>query len=336
MGQLSMFSEEDRLKKLSNLGDNLEKLNIIDWEKFRPIIKTALKKERKSNAGRPPFDEILMFKIIVLQKLYNLSDDRTEFRINDSLSFSRFLQLTMSDKVPDAKTIWLFKETLSQTDAMEKLFSLFEQQLEKENLVTHKGSIVDATFVDAPRQRNTSEENKTIKNGETPEDWKSKPHKLSQKDTDARWTKKNDETHYGYKDHAKVDADSKLITDYAVTAANVHDSNEFTEFFNEKDKAAYADSAYIGQPLPEHVQNQVIERASRNHPLTEEQKANNRIKTKIRVRVEHVFAFMTNSMNGLTIRSIGLRRASFGIGLGNLVYDLFRYAFLKKSKAHAE
>ena len=175
----------------------------------------------------------MLFKTIVLQRLYNLSDDQTEFQINDRMSFMRFLGLGLDDKVPDAKTIWLFKDTLTKAGIMDQLFSQFNRMLEERGIITHKGTIVDATFVDVPRQRNSREENRKIKNGETPEEWNENPHKKAQKDTDARWTKKGDETHYGYKDHVKVDADSKLILDYEVTPANVHDSNEFEEFFGE-------------------------------------------------------------------------------------------------------
>ena len=142
--------------------------------------------------------------------------------------------------------------------------------LEERGIITHKETIVDATFVDVPRQRNSREENRKIKNGETLEEWNENPHKIAQKGTDARWTKKGDETHYGYKDHVKVDADSKLILDYEVTPANVHDSNEFEEFFGEEDQAAYADSAYVGKELPEHIRNEVCEKGYRNKPLTEE------------------------------------------------------------------
>ena len=111
-----------------------------------------------------------------------------------------------------------------QLGIIDVLFAEFNRMLEERGIITHKGTIVDATFVDAPRQRNSRDENKKIKNGEIPEEWENEPHKLSQKDTDARWTKKGDEKHYGYKDHVKVDADSKLILDYAVTPANVHDA----------------------------------------------------------------------------------------------------------------
>lgn len=333
MKQISLFAEENRLEKLSELGDCLERLKIIDWESFRPTIALALIRERKSNAGRPPYDCILLFKAIILQRLYNLSDDQTEYQINDRMSFMRFLGLGLDDRVPDAKTIWLFKNTLTKAGIIDQLFSQFHRMLEEKGIITHKGTIVDATFVDAPRQRNSRDENKKIKDGEVPEEWKKNPHKMAQKDIDARWTKKRDETHYGYKDHVKVDSDSKLIVDYAVTPANVHDSKEFEDFFNEQDEVAYADSAYVGKKLPKHVRNEVCEKGYRNKPLTDEQKENNRRKSKIRCRIEHVFGFMTVSMRGLTVRSIGIERAAFNIGLTNLVYNLCRYSFLSRKEA---
>ncbi len=327
--QISLFAEETQLERLSKLGDSLERLKIIDFEQFRQTLIEGLKKERKSNAGRPSYDSVMMFKVLILQRLFNLSDDQTEYQITDRMSFQRFLGLSLGEKVPDAKTIWLFKETLTNAGVIESLFSQFNEMLLNRGIITHKGTIVDATFVDAPRQRNSRDENKLIKNGEIPEEWNKNPHKMAQKDTDARWTKKNDETHYGYKDHTKVDSDSKLITDYSVTPANVHDSNEFEEFFDETDEVAYADSAYAGKNLPEYIKNEVCEKGYRNRPLTEEQKANNRRKSKIRCRIEHVFGFITVSMHGLTVRSIGIHRAKFNIGLTNLVYNMCRYAILR-------
>lgn len=337
--QRSFFDEENRMEKISKIGDPLEILNkIIKWEMFRSILKKAVvRKETTEKGGRPPYDVVMMFKILVLQRLYNLSDNQTEYQINDRMSFMRFLGLSLCDNVPDAKTIWKFKNDLSQTNAMEKLFCLFDEMLEKEGMITHKGTIVDATFVDAPRQRNSRDENKKIKNGEIPEEWQ-KPenaHKFAQKDTDARWTKKGNEVHFGYKDHVKCDAESKLITDYGVTDASVHDSQRCIDFIDEKDEALYADSAYSGAAiadnLPEKCKNEICEKSQRNHPLTKEQKENNRRKSKTRCRIEHIFGFMTNSMNQITIRSIGIDRAWFQIGLTNLVYNFCRYEFLKRT-----
>ena len=332
MMQLGFFTEETRLEKLSKLGDSLEKLNIIDWEIFRPTLNVVFKKERKGSCGRPPYDYLLLFKVLILQRLFNLSDDQTEYQINDRMSFMRFLGLSLGDKVPDAKTIWLFRDTLTQAKTIEELFRLFNLQLESQGIITHTGTIVDATFVDAPRQRNNRNENEQIKNGETPEEWENNPHKLAQKDIDARWTKKNDETHYGYKDHVKVDVDSKIIADYATTSANVHDSNEFSDFLGEEDQIIYADSAYVGKEIPKHVENRVCEKGYRGKPLTDEQKASNRQKSKTRCRIEHVFGFMTGSMHGLTVRSIGIIRAEFNIGLTNLVYNICRYSILKRKE----
>lgn len=342
--QFGFFAEETRLEKLTRLGDSLEKLNIIDWEIFRPTLNAAFRKERKGSGGRPPYDYLLLFKILILQRLFNLSDDQTEYQINDRMSFMRFLGLSLGEKVPDAKTIWLFRDTLIQAKAIEELFRLFNRQLESQGIITHTGTIIDATFVDAPRQRNTREENKTIKEGKIPEGWTEDTpkaaHKLAQKDTDARWTVKGGEKHYGYKDHTKVDADSKIITDYAVTNAAVHDSNELVDFIDKTDKVVYADSAYSGrgiaEKLPENVENSIHEKGYRNRPLTDEQKESNRKKSKIRARIEHVYGFMTGSMKGITVRGIGLQRAGFNIGLTNLVYNLCRYSILQRQRACVE
>lgn len=326
---LNMFAEDNRLEKISKLGDHLEKLNAsIDWGIFVKPLKDVLQTESKGRGGRPPYDYVLMFKILILQRIYNLSDDQTEYQINDRMSFMRFLGLSISERVPDAKTIWLFREKLVQAECIKSLFELFYQELESKNIVTHEGSIVDATFVEAPRQRNTREENARIKAGEIPEEWSES--KRRQKDTDARWTKKNNQTYYGYKDHAKVDADSKIIVDYSVTSANVHDSQEFTELLTDSDKIIYADSAYVGQEIPENIKAQICEKGYRGHPLTEEQKQSNRQKSKIRCRIEHVFGYITNSMHAITLRCIGKARAAFNIGLTNLIYNMCRYETIRR------
>jgi IS5 family transposase len=249
----------------------------------------------------------------------------------------RFLDLELSDKVPDSKTIWLFKETLTQSGKTLELFQIFEELLEREGYIGKEGKIVDASFVEVPRQRNSREENKQIKEGKVPEDWLGNPHKLSQKDTDARWTKKNNESHYGYKNHIKGDQKSKLIEKYAVTDASVHDSKPVTNLLEEKDadQPLYGDSAYTGPLVEEAIsknkmKNRAHEKGYRNKPLTEEQKKSNKEKSTIRVRIEHIFGFVENSMHGSYIRCIGKIRAESQIGLMNLTYNLFRFIQLQK------
>jgi IS5 family transposase len=199
-------------------------------------------------------------------------------------------------------------------------------------LLVNEGKIVDASFVETPRQRNTKEENDKIKHGEGSELWHEQPYKKRQKDIDARWTEKNGQKFYGYKDHAKIDSKSKLIDTCEVTSAEVHDSQPLESLLMEEDSGQelYADSAYIGKSTDTMLKNreiipQIIERAFKGKPLTDEQKENNKIKSKVRCRVEHAFGFVTNSMNGFYIRSIGFVRAKGIIGLINLVYNMCRY-----------
>lgn len=291
----TFFDEDERLEKISKLGDNLEKLNrAVDWEMFRETIEKVFEKEKKGAGGRPAYDAVMMFKILVLQRIYNISDEQTEFQINDRMSFMRFLGLNLCDRVPDAKTIWHFRNEVSKAGTAKRLFKLFNKRLEQKGIIKNEGVIVDATFIDAPRQRNSRSENREIKEGKLPEEWKSEEkemkNKVRQKDTDARWTKKRDERHYGYKNHIAADAGSKLILRYTSTSASVHDSREFKNLVRSGDKTAYADAGYAGKEreLPEDVEAVVCEKGYRNRPLTDLQKLSNKIKSKIRSRVRNV------------------------------------------------
>ena len=327
-----LFDTEYHERKIREYQPPLSKLGkVINWELFREPIESALYVEPKGAGGRPSFDKIMMFKILILQKYYNLSDEQTEFQINDRTSFKQFLGLKIGSVVPDEKTLWHFKERLSDTGLAEKLFNLFAKQLITQGIVAKEGSMVDASFVDVPRQRNSREDNKTIKDGNIPESFKDNQAKLSQKDTDARWMTKSGERHYGYKDHINADAKTKLITEYSVSSAAPHDSTELENIISEDDKILYADSAYRSKKIEEDLKQKNIishvhEKGYRNNPLDEQQKLTNKMKSKIRVRVEHVFGFMTNSMNdALHMKCIGIKRIKSSIGFLNLTYNLFRY-----------
>ena len=303
----------------------------VDFEIFRTILEEKLSKHAKGPGGRPPYDYILMFKVLILQRYYNLSDEQVEYQINDRMSFMRFLDLTIADDIPDSRTVWLFREQLADLGLVEELFSLFIKELEKLNLIVNEGKIIDASFVEVPRQRNSRDENAQIKSGEIPESFTQNPHKQRQKDTDARWTKKNNISYFGYKNHVKEDAKSKLITKYLVTDASVHDSNATGRLLDENDQGEvfYADSAYSGESQEVIIEekgmvNQVCEKGARNRPLTEEQKASNREKSRVRSRVEHIFGFMEQSMHEMYIQCIGIKRATAIIGLMNLTYNMFR------------
>jgi IS5 family transposase len=334
MMQTGLFDWQTRFEQLDNGGDPLVKLNaVVNWETFRKSLEKIRDKDRQSAAGRKPFDVIVMFKILIVQSLYNLSDDQAEFQIRDRLSFMRFLGFSVGDTVPDAKTIWLFREQLTAAGVIEKAFDRFDRFLRKSGFEARKGQIVDASIVQAPRQRNHRDENKKIKDGEIPEDWSE--NKQRQKDTDARWTKKNGKTFYGYKNHVSVDVKYKLVRRYDVTDAAVHDSQVFEELLDPKNRSrdVWADSAYRSQDkldelekrrFREHLQR----KGCRNKKLTEKEKQGNYTRSKIRSRIEHVFGIQAQRAGNLLLRTIGLVRAKAKIGLRNLAYNIERYSTL--------
>lgn len=333
-GNKSLFDEQFTALQLSEIGNPLEIISqAIDFNMFREKLEEKLlNTNKKNNAGARPFDVVMMFKILILQRYYGLGDKQVEYQIIDRSSFKTFLGLESGDKVPDEKTVWAFRELVTKTGLVEDLFAQFINYLESKSMLFSEGKMVDASFTIAPRQRNTREENQIIKEGRGDELWNDNPHKKSHKDIDGRWTKKNNETFYGYKNHAKADCKGKFINKYVVTDASVHDSQALDELLDEKDKGEdlYGDSAYVGENQEKTIskyemKNQVHEKGYKNKPLTEEQKTQNTKKSKIRARVEHIFGFMEQSMQGLFLRSVGIVRAKGIIGLINLTYNLFRY-----------
>lgn len=332
-----LFDEQIRLEKLSKKQDPLERLNShIDFEYFRKPLEKFFKKESERNkGGRPAYDCILMFKILILQRYYNVSDDAMEYAILDRLSFMRFLGLGINNPVPDAKTIWLFRDKLTNGNMIEKLFSYLDKQLDKDGIIVHKGKLVDASIVEVPIQRNSRDENKQLKEGEIPTDWKE--NKLRQKDTDAQWVTHNGKNYFGYKNHVKADSKTKLITDYKATTANIHDSEMLEALLDKKEdggQRVYADSAYRSEALEQaciskNIESFIHEKGYRNKPLTKRQQQRNKTKSRIRARVEHIFGFMTNTMNEMYLRYRNFARNATGIGLMNLTYNLFRLVQLK-------
>ena len=330
---MGLFDYEFQLEKIKAHRPPLQRLNdVIDWEIFRDPIEDALKKEeRKSNAGRKPYDKLLMFKITILQRYYNLSDEQTEFQIKDRLSFLDFLGLTIGDKVPDEKTIWLFKEDLKAKGLSQKLFNLFTEKLIANDIVAREGTMMDASFITVPKQRNLGDENKEIKEGKVPQSFEGNPNKKAQKDCDARWTKKNGQSEFGYKDHIASDQKTKLITKYTVTPASTHDSQVIEELIDESDKVAYADSAYRSEETKRYlkeknVKSKVIKRAYRNKKLTNEECKENHKHSTCGLTKPVTFPTLTYQMhNALHLASIGIERIKSTIGLMNLTYNLVRY-----------
>ena len=254
------FDLDDRYAALSATGDPLERLSlVVDFEMFRPALDAALKRSDRTRGGRPPMDAVMMLKVLVLQSLYGLADEQTEFQIRDRLSFMRFLGLDLHGRVPDARTIWLFREMLTKAGAVEALFARFDAHLKEQGYLAMGGQMVDASIIEAPRQRNTNEEKETLKEGRIPEEWAAKPAKLRQKDRDGRWTLKRGRRKkrpdgsvmmqiatpaYGYKSHIGTDRRYRFIRTWAVTDAARYDGRELGGLL---DKTNTASPVWVSQ-----------------------------------------------------------------------------------------
>ena len=245
--------------------------------------------------------------------------------------------LGLQDRVPDAKTVWLYRDALAQAGIVETLFNEFDGYLNRQGYIARGGQILDASIVAVPRQRNTREENMTIKSGDVPADWVDKPAKRSQKDVDARWTKKNGQSHYGYKNHINVDRTHKLVRRYHVSDAALHDSQAVDHLLMQGNTGSgvWADAAYRSEAMEEKLRarklrSYVHRKGTRSKPLTRQARGSNKTKSSVRVRVEHIFGAQTNDMGGTLVRTIGIVRAKAKIGLKNIAYNIRRLGQLQR------
>lgn len=350
MSEPGLFDVDERLTALSASGDPLERLSrVVDFELFRPVLIAALARSDGSRGGRPPYDPVLMFKVLVLEALYSLSDDAAEFMIRDRLSFMRFLGLGLADRTPDAKTIWLYREQLVRAGAMEKLFRRFDEALHNAGYLAMGGQIIDATVVAAPRQKFSDDEKTVIRAGGTPSGWS--PAKRRQKDVDARWTikrgrsKRSDATEmqaanveiaiplFGYKNHAGIDRVHGFIRRWTVTSAAAHDSRPFEDLLDPNNTASkvWADTAYRSKRNEEAMARRFLTsmvhfRKPKGKPLPGPHARANAARSAVRSAIEHVFAGQKHRMK-LFIRTVGVERARIKIGMANLVYNFTRLAW---------
>jgi IS5 family transposase len=345
------FDIDERLQRLSDLGDQLEAYaRTVDFELFRPDLEEALAYGDGSKGGRPPFDPVMMFKILVIQAQNNLSDERAEFLINDRLSFMRFLDLSLGDRVPDATTIWLFRERLVKAGAIKRLFDRFDQAVRDAGYIPMSGQIVDASLVATPKQRNTEDEKADIRAGRVPEAWRSKPAKLRQKDRDARWTVKFTKAKskadgskpldiaipsFGYQNHISIDREHGVIRRWSVTDAARFEGAMLREGLLDKTNTAssvWADSAYRSKAneaflAANGLTSRIHRKKPQGLPMPKRTARANGRKSTVRARVEHVFAEQKSRM-GLFVRTIGLSRAELKIGMANLLYNIRRTLWL--------
>jgi IS5 family transposase len=354
-----LFDLDERYAALSAAGDPLERLAaVVDFELFRPDLAGALDRSDRAKGGRPPYDAVLMFQVLVVQTLYTLSDDQTEYQIRDRLSFMRFLGLGLHDAVPDAKTIWLYREQLTKAGAIERLFARCDAVLRDAGSLAMGGQIVDATVVQARRPRLSQNEKAMVKGGTVPEGWSKA--KRTQMDTDGRWTLKRGRRRsaarsaphertqsevvipvFGYKNHLGIDRRHGFIRSFVVTAAAAHDGRQLGRLLDPGNTASpvWADTAYRAAAneallARRGLVSQFQRPKPRAKPMPPHIARGNARRARVRAVVEHVFAAQKCRL-GLVIRSVGLTRATTRLGLANLVTNMRRLAWFEARSAPA-
>jgi transposase, IS5 family len=331
-----LFIAEAREAKLVQFTGRLERLaRLVDWQGLARAVNDATGREGlRPKGGRPPYPTEALLKIVVLQQLYgNLSDEEMAYCLLDRMSWQTFTGLTGHRHLPDARTIWAFKNLLAQEGGAEALFKIVGEQLAAAGLKARGGQIVDATFITVPKTQTTDEERTSLNEGRQAAHWRAK--QVAHKDGDARWTKKGSHAFYGYKAHINADQKYKLIRAIEVTPANVDDRVplegllDTTQARLNEGKTLHADRGYHSQAVREMLKSKglVDGVARKDDPnrcdQTEIHERNKRL-AKIRARVEHVFGDWKQS-SGKTLRCIGKVRATAQTIIRACVYNLRRW-----------
>ena len=220
-----LFASDKRRDKIDRLGDPLTEIGThIDFTELASEVDRVAPRPVSTQGGRPPFPTETMVRILVLKRLYNLSDEQMEYQLLDRMSYQRFCGLEMAVNIPDRTTIWTFENRIGEAGA-KVLFDGVSEQLLKQGYLARGGQIIDASLIPAPKQHFTKKDKEQTKEGAMPADWS--PAKRRQKDLDATWTKKHGKSHHGYKLSISVDKKYKVIRKLVTDTASTHDSQHF-------------------------------------------------------------------------------------------------------------
>jgi IS5 family transposase len=327
-----LLADDGYVHKVDAIGDPLQKIEaVVDFSALAQAVERIAPRPEQPKGGRPPYPTDVMVRVLVVKRLHGLSDEQTEFQLLDRRSFRRFCGLEYSRNIPDRTTIWNFENRIG-VDGVTALFTELDRQIRSKGLEARAGQIVDATLVPAPKQHFTREEKEILDQDAMPADWK--PAKRRQKDLDASWTKKHGKSYHGYKFTVSVDRKHKFIRTWVPDTACVHDSQHLEAALDEWNTSAeiYADKGYVGAEREERLREQgyrpqIQRKAKKGKMLSACQERRNRRIARVRARVEHVFAAITQ-WGGKRIRTIGQARANFAMGMMVVVYNMRRLAFL--------
>ena len=312
-GQLS-FAEMLASPKLGG-NARLDRLDVlVRWYRFEKLLKGL----RDEGPGRPGYATVLMFKALLLQSLYGLSDVELEDALNDRLSFRRFLGLSLEDEVPDSTTLCRFRNRLIEGGLLEKLFAELDKQLERAGVILKRGTMLDATVIETGAARPPREDE------EEP------------LDPDAGFAKRQGKpgSTYGYKAHVGVDEGSGLVRSVITTPANVNDTVVADQLIRGDESAVWADAAYHTHAREaalkqRGVKARLMRRPNKHHPKLAPRLARyNRLISRRRAAVETTFATVKRRMRLTHIRYIGLAKASAQVLLAAMAFNLRRWVTL--------
>jgi IS5 family transposase len=330
-----LFAADAHRQKIDSLGDPLVEIeSCIDFAALAGEVDRVAPRPASPQGGRPPFPTETMVRILVLKRLYNLSDEQMEYQLLDRMSYQRFCGLRQASNIPDRTTVWTFENRIGEVGA-KALFDGMTAQLLAKGFIARGGQIIDATLVPAPRQHMSKDEKELVGQDATPADWS--PAKRRQKDTEATWTKKHGKSHFGFKLSVNVDKKYKVIRKIETGTASIHDTQHFDAVLDENNTSrdVYADRGYPSEAREEQfkeagLRNHIQRKGKRNKPLSECQQRRNRRIAKIRARVEHIFASI-EQMGGKMIRTIGQARADFAMTMMAACYNLKRLVYFNKA-----
>lgn len=309
---------------------------LIDFSAMASAVDTACPRPDRRKGGRPPYATEVLVRMVFLQGLYNLSDEQCEHQVLDRLSFQRFCRLDGALNIPDARTLWAFRQRLAEGGLGAKaIFETLSQQLQRHGYIPRGGQIVDASIVQAPITQANAQEREALNKGEDPAGWSEK--RLAHTDQDARWTIKHGKSYYGYKLHGNVDARYKLIRQLKITPANADDGQQLPDVLqaaNTRDRLL-ADRGYDSQAnrqvLRRHgIADGIARRAKPGQTAKIRLRQRNQTINRTRARVEHVFAAL-QQQGGKCVRAMTLARNALAITLQCAAYNARRLVWLVKS-----
>ncbi len=283
----------------------------VDWKPFEELLSPIY----SSPTGRPSHPVLLLFKALLLQTWHGLSDYVLEETLDDRLSFRRFVGLSASEKAPDHSVFSRFRDQLIQYGVHRRLFDELNRQLELRGLFVKKGTLVDATVIEAaPRKPPQNKDGTAGK---------------SAVDGDADWTKKAGKYQFGYKAHLGVDQHSELIRRLEMTPAHVHDGRMLRQLVSGDERWVLADKAYDSKEnsrmlREKGINNGVMMRGTRHRKLSRVEKMCNRVLSKLRCPVERIFGTMKRSYRYCRAKYLGLRKNLLQLTLTSMAYNLKR------------